>query len=318
MDTARGIGIILVVYGHTLRGQVTSGAFSPNWRAGVQDDVIYSFHMPLFFFLAGLFVKRSLMRGSMPFIRDKALTIVYPYFLWSIISIILNATAGHAVNNALPLRAILTLWAEPVLQYWFLYALFLFQMVTFFTRANVWLTLILSLISAVGISSGLRGIIPLASYYYVFFGLGVLVGPSVGTFSSAYVRVGLLTALAGVLFGLSFIAKIPDSPGIELVRAFLGIAATVGGSILVARRARWLAQLGMASMAIFVLHTVFSSGLRMAFKLAHLSDYLSLLLLSTILGLAAPYFIWIIARRFNLVAALGLGAAPRRVSEAHP
>ena len=316
MDTARGIGIILVVYGHTLRGQVTSGAFLPSWHAGVQDDVIYSFHMPLFFFLAGLFFKKSFMRGSMPFIRDKALTIVYPYFLWSMISIALNFMAAHAVNNAIPLRAILTLWAAPVLQYWFLYALFLFQMLTVVTRANAWLTVLLCLMSAVGLSMGQRGIIVIASQYYVYFGLGVLVGPFIGAFSSAPLRVGVMTAVASAFFVISFVLKMSDSQGVFVARALLGIAATVGVSILVARRARWLAQLGMASMAIFVLHTVFSSGLRMGFKLVHLSDYRSLLLLSTGLGLAAPYIIWTLARHFNLVAALGLGAAPRLVSEA--
>src|SRR3954451_22012656 len=50
IDRARGIGIILVVVGHALLSTST-GAFA--------RDMIYAFHMPLFFFLSGLLAGRS-------------------------------------------------------------------------------------------------------------------------------------------------------------------------------------------------------------------------------------------------------------------
>ena len=109
VDTARGIGIILVVYGHALRGHMVSGAYDPAWRADMQDDVIYAFHMPLFFFLAGLFAQRSLAQGVTAFVRDKAVTLAYPYFLWSVISVALALLAAGAVNTAMSSNAILLL-----------------------------------------------------------------------------------------------------------------------------------------------------------------------------------------------------------------
>lgn len=52
-DSARGFGILLVVYGHVVRGLFQSDILtSPAWARA--DFAIYTFHMPLFFFLSGL------------------------------------------------------------------------------------------------------------------------------------------------------------------------------------------------------------------------------------------------------------------------
>src|SRR5574339_455986 len=50
LDIARGIGILLVVLGHN-----DFGALSPFFH-----KVIYSFHIPLFFFLSGYFINAAL------------------------------------------------------------------------------------------------------------------------------------------------------------------------------------------------------------------------------------------------------------------
>lgn len=55
IDKAKGIGIILVVYGHVARGIFNAGIPMNEKSFGIIDSVIYSFHMPLFFFLSGFF-----------------------------------------------------------------------------------------------------------------------------------------------------------------------------------------------------------------------------------------------------------------------
>ena len=54
LDAARGIGISLVVFGHALRGINGSQAIPGASELMPLDQVIYAFHMPLFFMLAGL------------------------------------------------------------------------------------------------------------------------------------------------------------------------------------------------------------------------------------------------------------------------
>lgn len=72
LDILRGIGILLMVYGHI------------NYKIPVYNW-IYSFHMPLFFFAAGVVYK------SHPVIKDilhRALTILVPYIFYGIITLL--------------------------------------------------------------------------------------------------------------------------------------------------------------------------------------------------------------------------------------
>lgn len=70
IDIARGIGIILVVLGH-------------NWMVlqnkGELFRVIYSFHLPLFFFLSGVLLKDS--APLRPFALSRADALLKPYFV---------------------------------------------------------------------------------------------------------------------------------------------------------------------------------------------------------------------------------------------
>ena len=80
----KGFGIILVVYGHLLSSAYHAHLdISENFFV-LCDSIVYSFHMPLFFFLAGIFVEQSFeRRGRKAFLLSKARRIAYPYLVWS-------------------------------------------------------------------------------------------------------------------------------------------------------------------------------------------------------------------------------------------
>ena len=65
IDIAKAIGIFLIVLGHTL-------------EFGELRKFIYSFHVPLFFFLSGLCFSR---KKNIIFIKKKILTIYVPYLI---------------------------------------------------------------------------------------------------------------------------------------------------------------------------------------------------------------------------------------------
>ncbi len=313
VDTARGIGIILVVYGHALRGHVTAGAFDPAWHGDVQDAVIYSFHMPLFFFLAGLFVRRSLAKGADVFLREKAVTLVYPYFLWSVVSVALAVLAAGAVNSPKSIDAILTLWAIPVYQYWFLYALIICQVLALMSQADWRITAIFCVISALGIGASGLGMLTIAISFYLYLGAGILMAPHLATIQRKRNVVLVVALLAAAAFAVSFLMGETIGRGrmLDVSRALLGIVATVGVAMLIAPWSRGLALLGTASMAIYVLHTIFSAGLRMALLAIGYSNNLVALVLGTLIGLAGPLLVWAVARHYRLLPWLGLGAQPR-------
>lgn len=70
IDVAKGIGIFFVVLGHSW---LSTHEKSELFR------VIFSFHMPLFFFLAGIFLRAPY--GILPFAKARAGSLLKPYFV---------------------------------------------------------------------------------------------------------------------------------------------------------------------------------------------------------------------------------------------
>lgn len=81
-DIARGIGIILVVFAHTLVPKLreTYPSIKYIWI------FIYNFHMPLFFFISGWLFEKGLDRytNKGKFIADKARLLMLPYIMFSL------------------------------------------------------------------------------------------------------------------------------------------------------------------------------------------------------------------------------------------
>jgi len=67
LDQLKGFGIILMVYGHNFP---------------ILEEYIYSFHMPLFFIIAGIFHPKNINVST---IKKRVRQILLPYFLWSFI-----------------------------------------------------------------------------------------------------------------------------------------------------------------------------------------------------------------------------------------
>lgn len=76
IDVARGIGILLVIYGHGL-------------AATPLRYVIYSFHMPLFFFLSGLIFHKRKNERYIVILKKDLKRILIPYFIFAFMSFFL-------------------------------------------------------------------------------------------------------------------------------------------------------------------------------------------------------------------------------------
>src|ERR1700722_19199016 len=174
VDTARGIGIFLVVFAHDLRGLKLIGR-SP--LATQVDQFVYAFHMPLFFFLAGLFATHSARRGAASLLSDKLRTIAYPYFLWSLLQGALQLAMTGETNSHLTWRDLAAIPYQPIMQFWFLYTLFL-VFVLFLVcqqlRAPSWAVLALGIglswLSSTSFPP--RGELHSLSCYFIYFALG--------------------------------------------------------------------------------------------------------------------------------------------------
>ncbi len=82
IDYAKAMGIVLVVYGHVARGLVNAKMPVNVDFFSLVDNIIYSFHMPLFFFLSGVLFLDSLgRRGGVGLVLSKCDSVIYPYLV---------------------------------------------------------------------------------------------------------------------------------------------------------------------------------------------------------------------------------------------
>jgi len=79
LDSAKGIGILLVVIGHI-------------WTGGIVRDDIYAFHMPLFFLLAGYTARPKELR---PFVVAQWRTLAVPYIAFLLTLVLADQLIEH-------------------------------------------------------------------------------------------------------------------------------------------------------------------------------------------------------------------------------
>lgn len=75
MDTAKGIGIFLVVWGHF-------------YASDTLKIVIYGFHMPLFFFLSGYLYKERAM-SFLAFVKKKSKQLLLPFLMFQAVTFLI-------------------------------------------------------------------------------------------------------------------------------------------------------------------------------------------------------------------------------------
>lgn len=320
IDIARGIGITLVVFQHVLRGVVHAGEFSmtPPWR--VEDFFVHTSHMPVFFFLAGLHVESSLAKGKKRFLQSKLWTILYPYFLWSLLQGGIQIALSRHVNNPLTTSDLLGIPWHPLDQFWFLYSLMLCHLLAIMLLPKFRRLLLPAAIAGfvLSLTVSLPGFIIRQSLFMsLFYLLGIAIGDRVKqpiTLSA----LGKTASFCGVclLFGIAAYAAFRhgnpywDSLG-TLPANLLGIAVIVWiAKELHGKLASVLTILGRGSMAIYVMHVIAAAGTRIGLKALHLHQAVAYLIFATLAGLTIPLLAEELFRRCHLLVPLGLSPLP--------
>ncbi|MCG6540070.1 acyltransferase [Pseudomonas sp. KSR10] len=313
VDYAKAIGIILVVYGHVARGVFNAGLPIEEDRYLLVDSIIYSFHMPLFFFLSGLFFYDSLMkRGKTGLITNKVDTVVYPFIVWSLLQGSIEVVLSNYTNGEVTLGQVFSLLWSPRAQFWFLYALFLVFVVCSFVYAKADRRYFLPILLAFSafyvfkqdLAMGNVGSFILGNA--VFFALGVWFNEIKAYFLTRFVPLTLLFGtlfvigqyLFHITFGLNW--EVGGLP--VLVLATVSIFFVIALSMWLGQvRMEWLLFIGASSMTIYLMHILAGSGIRVI-----LSSFLGVdsipvhLVLGTLIGLIAPLLAQAIITRYDL------------------
>lgn len=314
VDTVRGFSMVLVVFGHALIGVTTR--FEPTQISQFCLLLIYCIHMPVLFALAGYLCQPLMDRPLHRFQRQVFARIIWPYFVWANILLAVHFLASDYANSTVATyRPWSVLWHPPAVM-WFLYALFCaIALRRMMNKAPQWVICIVGVFCMVA-----PFISPLMPIHARFVGL-FLITSTLSRMQMQKTRYSLVIVCATLSFGFliwrSWIGSSADQLGypagtIEFLPAlFVSPILVFSGAMKLRERfsrlTLWnlLDVIGRHSMAIFVLHIVFTAGLRVAFVEAGLDNIWVLSVLATTGGLIMPLGISILAARSQFGWLLG-------------
>jgi fucose 4-O-acetylase-like acetyltransferase len=219
IDRAKGLGILLVVFGHIVAKNQPLGN---QWYAYAQT-ALYEFHMPFFLYLSG-YVTFLTGAGRVeparwaPFVRRRAARLLVPFLLFGLVFVLGKLAASHFlyVDNlpgSTTQAFVDLLWntdSSPAISIWYMFVLFVACIVTpplmWLTGGRLPLVLLIALVLYL-VGAPHRMFADRVAGFYVFFVLGALAADAgavwlerIDRYASAALAALLVAVLAGLLW----------------------------------------------------------------------------------------------------------------------
>ncbi len=331
VDYARGISILLVCYRHVFEGLLNVGVGSNSYYMLKYSNIFFfSFRMPLFFIVSGIFLGGSLLRkGAGNYISHRVQTILYPLLLWGSIHITLQLIFADYVNAGSYRQPsdYLNLILQPrrVEQFWYLNALFfvgvLYVLIKEYLKFNHWHQIVLGLLMYAGagylhINNIEVGFLIDVLFFYFFFAIGDLVADiflnekNYKILSSGKTLLILLPvfALMQIYFTEVNLKNGDDyfvqykMPALFAITALVGGAFVLNVSFILQRLNifRFLRVIGYHSIYIYVMHLMITAATRIVLVRAFgVNNIPVIMILSVTGGIIIPIIF------FNIMDQLG-------------
>lgn len=279
----KGLGCILVVLGHCLNTRYR--AISTSCK--VVFDIVYSFHMPLFFIISGYLFekyKASYLHSIKATLRKKFKKLIIPYCFFSVLSGVVFA--GVLCLNSLNLLnsfkvsrnniSILNLFSGRGLfdifpHIWFVYVLFIIEAINLAIGNNLFSEIIIGLFSLIGFIFVVPLSIPLIVNRLMLYSLYFIIGKFVFRFelfvkcnSSCKAKAVMVIAFAATFILKMFVSRQDtylDKCLSNILGIFLGLEGTCCVYLVVNNiKGTLLSVIGKASYNIYLVHHPLISG----------------------------------------------------------
>jgi fucose 4-O-acetylase-like acetyltransferase len=328
IDYAKGICIILVTFRHVQEGLHPAGAMYPYPALKFADVFFFSFRMPLFFIVSGIFLGGTLRKKSVnDYISGRFRTLVWPLLLWGCIQVTLQLIFKDYVNADREPFDYINLLIKPreIEQFWYLHTLFLTG--SFYAIMKVWgkfkmLHQVLLGIALYSITGYCRYnnlfehlFILDVFFYYIFFVVGDYFGSIIldqknfKVFSSnktfliftpLFVILELYFTNINLAHGVGSGYRQPDyyvqnqMPALFLIVGLIGGAFLIHCSFLLQKLnvLKFVRVVGYYSLHIYVIHLAVTAGTRIFFRnVLHYDHFFVLLGVATVLGITIPIIV---------------------------
>lgn len=298
VDAAKGLGIIFVVLGHAIADT------TPNVPIfGKIFQIIYSFHMPLFFFLSGFCGIKALQKQQLhekeAYILERFKRLMIPYFFVGICYIPIKLLMADYVTKRVDISYIMLGFLggdNPNSQLWTLYVLFLnavfLCVMSNAGKFSLHITFLLSLIMAVSSVFVDNAFLRNFMFETLFYILGALFRKNLPVASGKvyFDNHQPLIIMGGLLIALNMCMNIDGKTIFKILTAILGIMVVYGAAHILEKN-KLLKELGRYSMDIYIMANMFQVSVRVVLlnKLS-VNGYLCFLI-SFVAGIIFPVVI---------------------------
>ena len=328
IDYVRGITIILVCYRHIFEGLVNVGEGANSYHFLKYTNIFFfSFRMPLFFMVSGLFVHFSLKKkGISEYIQKRFSTIFYPLLVWGSIHISLQLLFADYVHaERVPMDYLnLIIFPRRIEQFWYLNALFfvgaLYAIVKIKLKFKAWMQVLLGMI-LFAFASWIHdkvetGFLFDVMFFYMFFAIGDLVADFILNtknykwLSSGYTMLVILPVFLLIQhqFTLINLAEKDDyfvqyhMPVLYAIAALVGAAFIANLAFILERleAVKILRVIGFHSLYIYVMHLMITAFTRIFFvRVLHIDSVPVIMIFALILGISLPIMFFNITNRMG-------------------
>lgn len=328
LDIARGLAIILVVWAHADQ-RMDQAFFKTNLE--LTNQVIYSFHIALFFIISGSLQRRLLERNDLQFMLMRSIRgILVPFLCLSMAFMALNLITPKNLLATPTLYEMLNgifLFQSsdraPSGVLWFLFVLFCCSSLTALSYNILKLSIFHILIAAIIIkicSPLVDDIHFLAAgkfaRNYVFFVIGIYISSIVNNIRFSY-RNYLILLCAIILFIPNFVLIDTYKPFFQIITGVLGSITAIKISNIIARLnptgINIIKYLGVHSITIFVFHMPFFVFIKQLIYKFDLQRSFIGFGTWVILGCLLPLALGIVLQQIPLCHALLLGRKPTKI-----
>ena len=315
-DIAKGLGIILVVFAHTLVPKLRESSITIKfiWI------FIYNFHMPLFFFVSGYLFEKNLGRytDKAAFTVKKARLLMLPYLMFSLIAYAIIFAAmkipalaavlsggGYGTPSVKAMAlGILFYQGHPDQHLWFVYSLFIVFVINILFKNTMRTRAILPVLLALYISKAFihyPAILDYTASDLLFFSLArnmCLGGKTPVAYGAPLIASAAVFAAANVIYSHFYVTAMPQGA----IKALLYVTRAIcsaSGIITVCSIADFVSktrvngfftELGRYSYDIYLIHAPFLVSGLMGLLLAysHMPSYICCAAV-TVIGIFLPY-----------------------------
>ena len=273
VDCAKIFACICVVLGHLYMSMVEAGWVSNTaLYYCLPKQAIYCFHIQIFFVCSGYlyqeFRKDTSVKGHFKNCCLKLIALGVPYFVFSIITLVLkNVFSGSVNSKATPILE--TLFIKPIAPYWFLYVLFfLFLLIPAVnSKKKLFALFVIAFVCKLLVVFSPIKLPYLVSHigdYAIWFVLGMIITELRFRFNIIEKVLCILACLSGLSLCFVFFRSINTKNWVELLISTLLVLSFIYFFIWITKDGRWgnASKLRKYILPVFLMHTIFAAAFR--------------------------------------------------------